>query len=462
MLSFLSSLNTTVNHLVWGPVMLLVFLAIGLLFTIRSRLFQLRYLKHWLHVTIGQIFKQRTKSGNGQHGITPFQALCTALAATVGTGNIAGVATAITIGGPGAIFWLWVSAFLGMMTSFAEKSLGIKYRYKDKQGEWVGGAMVYMEKGLGAKWLGMLFCIACALASFGIGNMVQVNTIADSLESSFQIKPYITGSVLTILVSLVILGGIQRIASITEKLVPFMAAFYIIGGLIVIAVNYQAIPSVFYSIVTEAFRFRCVGGGILGYSAMTAMRIGISRGIFSNEAGLGSSVMAHSASDVTEPAIQGMWGICEVFIDTIVLCTVTAFVILTSGVYDMEAWLMNPSNGTKMLTGAPLTSAAFSSVIPYGDKFLTIAIILFALATVIGWSYFGERAILYLFGPKAVFPYKVIYILVVYLGCVASLDLVWSISDTFNGLMAIPNLTALALLSGEAISILKNYIKKLP
>lgn len=463
MLSFLTHLNDSVSRFVWGPVMLIAFLAIGLLFTVRSGFFQVRHFRYWLKSTLLDAFLSRNpKPAGDSHSITQFQSLCTALAATVGTGNIAGVATAITLGGPGAIFWMWISSFLGMMTSFAEKALGLKYRYRDREGNWVGGAFVYMERGLHCKPMAVFFCIACILASFGIGNMVQVNTIADSLSTTFQIKPYETGFFLTILVSLVILGGIKRIASVTEKMVPFMGLFYLAGGLFVLAVNCREIPDALLSIFSEAFNFRSAGGGACGYGMMCAVRIGISRGVFSNEAGLGSSVMAHSASDATDPAKQGMWGICEVFIDTIVLCSITALVILTSGVYDQQQCLSDMAHGIPVLTGAPLTSAAFETALPFGDTFLAVAVMLFAFATVIGWSYFGEQAVIYLFGKKAVFPYKLLYIALIFCGCMASLELVWNISDTFNGLMAIPNLIAITLLSGEAILMLKKHIAGKP
>lgn len=457
----ITMVNGKLNDFIWGPVMLVAFLAVGLMFTIRTGVFQISKFKYWIDVTFMQLFKdKKVIHTDDKHAISQFQSLCTALAATIGTGNIAGVATAIAAGGPGAVFWMWLSAFLGMMTNYAENTLGIKYRYKNAKGDWVGGAMIYIEKGLGWKWLAVIFSIFCGLASFGIGNMSQVNSIASGLQNSFHINPMITAVILMVFVSLVIIGGIKRIASVAEKVVPFMAIFYIIGGLIVIFANVANVPAAFGMIFQEAFNFRAVGGGVLGYGIALAMRKGISRGVFSNEAGLGSSVMVHSASDVKEPVVQGMWGIFEVFADTIVVCTITALTILTSGVYNMDEYLANIEAGVENVSGAALTSAAFSSVIPFGGEFVAIAIMLFAFSTVLGWSYYGERAIEYLFGLKAILPYKIIFVCVIFLGCNMSLNLVWDISDTLNGFMALPNLIAVVLLSGEVVKMTKEYIQR--
>lgn len=456
-----TSVNGALNSFIWGPVMLVAFLAVGLMFTIRTKVFQISHIKYWLDVTLLQLFKNRKViHTNDKHAISQFQSLCTALAATIGTGNIAGVATAIATGGPGAVFWMWLSAFFGMMTNYAENTLGIKYRYKNEKGDWIGGAMIYIEKGLGWKWLAVIFSVFCGLASFGIGNMTQANSIASGLKESFGLDPRITGVILMILVALVILGGIKRIASVTEKIVPFMAIFYILGGIIVICANFTRVPYAFQTIFTEAFNFKAAGGGVLGYGIALAMRRGISRGVFSNEAGLGSSVMVHSASDVKEPVVQGMWGIFEVFTDTLVVCTITALTILTSGVYNMEQYLTDTANGIEVVSGTALTSNAFTSVIPFGGQFVAIGIMLFAFSTLLGWSYYGERAIEYLFGLKAIRVYKIVFIAVIYLGCVASLNLVWDIADTLNGFMAVPNLIAVTLLSGEVIAMTKEYIAK--
>lgn len=457
----ITNINGALNNFIWGPIMLAAFLAVGLMFTIRTGFFQLSKFSYWIEITFLQLFKnKKVLRTEDKHSISQFQSLCTALAATIGTGNIAGVATAIAAGGPGAIFWMWLSAFLGMMTNYAENTLGIKYRYKNEKGGWMGGAMVYIEKGLGWKWLAVIFSVFCGLASFGIGNMTQANSIAHGLQDSFHIPPIATAIVLMLMVSLVIIGGIKRIASVTEKIVPFMAILYIVGGLVVIICNASAVPAAFAAIFREAFNFKAAGGGILGYGITLAARKGISRGVFSNEAGLGSSVMVHSASDVKEPVVQGMWGIFEVFADTLIVCTITALTILTSGVYDMTQYLQNISNGIENISGTALTSSAFSSVIPFGGPFVAICIMLFAFSTLLGWSYYGERAIEYLFGIKAILPYKVVFIIMILFGCTAELNLVWDISDTLNGFMAVPNLIAITLLSGQVIQMTKDYIAR--
>ncbi|MDR1913738.1 MAG: alanine:cation symporter family protein, partial [Clostridiales bacterium] len=304
----------------------------------------------------------------------------------------------------------------------------------------------------------IVFSVFCVFASFGIGNMSQANSIATGLSDSFSIPPIVTGIIIVVFSSLVILGGIKRIASVAEKIVPFMAIFYIIGGLVIIAANITRVPGAFSLIFAEAFNFRAVGGGVLGYGISRAMRMGIARGVFSNEAGLGSSVMVHSASDVKEPVVQGMWGIFEVFADTIVVCTVTALSIICSGVYNMDVYLANTANGIENVSGTALTSSAFSSMMPFGGQFVAIAIALFAFTTILGWSYYGERGIEYLFGYKGVVPYKVIFIAMILVGCTIPLNLVWDISDTLNGLMAIPNLIAVTFLSGQVIQITKDYL----
>ena len=458
MLEKIGQINSVVNAFVWGRGMLVIFLGVGMLFTLRTGFFQFKGWKVWMGDTLGALFRdRRVRKAQDHQSISQFQSFCTALAATLGTGNITGVATAIVTGGPGAVFWMWVSAFLGMMTIYAENVLGIKYRYKNSEGAWVGGAMVYMERGLGAKWLAVFFSIFCLCASFGMGNMTQANAIAKGLEATLKISEQFTGMALMVLVAVVILGGVQRVAMVAEKIVPFMAAFYILGGLLVIVIHYERIPETFLWIFGEAFGLRAVEGGVAGYGVKMAMKMGISRGVFSNEAGLGSSVMAHAASDVSCPQIQGMWGMAEVFIDTIVVCTITALVILTSGVYDPQRCISSIADGVENIDGTTLTGNAFATVFPNGDKFLAISIALFAFATIIGWAYFGERTAAYLFGEHAVFPYKLIYILLLLPGSVLAPKLVWELSDTFNGLMAIPNLTALILLHGEVIRMAKEY-----
>lgn len=447
---WISNVNSRIQDFVWGPVMLAFFLFVGILFTLRTHFFQLTHLKLWIRTTIVAVFKNRSvRKTKDKKSISQFQALSTALAATIGTGSIVGVATAIVSGGPGAVFWMWVSSFFGMMTCYAENTLGIKYRYKNEKGDWMGGAMVYMERGLGQRWLAVIFSIFCILASFGIGNMSQANSIASSLENSFHVSPITTGIIISILVGLVIIGGIKRIAGVAEKIVPLMALLYIGGGIIVILVNAKGVPSSFELIFRGAFHLKSAAGGFIGYGVAQAVRYGVARGVFSNEAGLGSAVIIHSASDVKEPVVQGMWGIFEVFVDTLLVCTVTALCILSSGVWH--------PNGT--LNGAALSSAAFTTVFGgFGGIFVSVSIILFAFSTLIGWSYYGERGVEYLFGIKAIGIYKALFVIVVAIGCVADLELVWNISDTFNGLMAVPNLIAITLLSPQVVAMTKDFL----
>lgn len=461
--TIVEQINGILNNFIWGPYMLVFFLIVGALFTIRSGFFQITHFGEWMEVTLMSVFKDRkVLRTDDRHSISQFQSLCTALAATIGTGNIAGVATAIALGGPGAVFWMWLSAFVGMMTNYAENTLGIKYRYRNERGDWVGGAMIYIERGLHCKWLAVVFSVFCFLASFGIGNMTQANSIASGLKDSFAVPAWATAAVIMFFVALVIVGGIKRIASVTEKIVPFMAIFYIAGGLVVIGMNITEVPVAFGMIFREAFHFQAAGSGVLGYGIATAMKRGISRGVFSNEAGLGSSVMVHSASDVEEPVVQGMWGVFEVFADTIVVCTITCLTILTSGVYDIDAYLAAIAAGGEdaVISGTTLTANAFATVIPHGDKFVAIAIMMFAFSTILGWSYYGERAVEYLFGIKGILPYKIVFVLAIFFGCTGSLSLVWDIADTLNGFMSVPNLIAVTLLSGEVIQMTKAYQDK--
>jgi len=456
----IEKVNTICNHFVWGPGMLLFFLLIGIWFTIRTKGFQIFQWKLWMNHTLFAFLKDtNVRKTKDPKAISQFQSFCTSLAATLGTGNITGVAAAIVAGGAGAIFWMWVSAFFGMMTSYAENVLGIRYRYKNSKGDWVGGAMVYMERGLNCRWLAILYSFFCIFVSFGMGNMTQANSIASGLKSSFSIPPYIVGICLMAVVGLVLVGGVKRVASVTEKVVPFMAIFYIAGGIVVLIVNYQEIPQAFQLIFKEAFQLKAVGGGVLGYGMRQAVKMGVARGIFSNEAGLGSSVLVHAAADVKEPVVQGMWGIAEVFIDTIVVCTVTALVIITTGVYEPQKFLNNIIKGVENVDGTTLTGQAFATVIPWGDKFLSLAIVLFAFATIIGWYYYGERTMAYLMGEKSVSFYKICYIAMILPGCMAAPDLIWDIADTLNGCMAIPNLIALALLGKEVITATQEYLK---
>lgn len=459
-------INSALSDFIWGPVMLAFFLLVGLMLTLRTNVFQLTHCKDWLDATILKLFRkdrQGVRKTNDAHSISQFQSLCTALAATIGVGNISGVAVALALGGPGAVFWMWFSAFLGMMTIYAENTLGIKYRYKNERGNWIGGAMVYIERGLGLHRLAALFSVFCIFASFGIGNMSQGNEIAGGLKSSFGIPPYVTALLLMFFSALIMLGGIKRIASVTEKIVPFMALTYIGGALLVILQNISCVPSAFASILQGAFHMQSAGGGTIGFTVMMAIRRGITRGIFSNEAGLGSSVMAHCASDVRHPVTQGMWGIFEVFTDTLLVCTMTALAILTSGVYDQAEYARYAGIDLPphLRSGAALTSAAFESVFgSLGSRFISVAIVLFAFSTIIGWSYYGERATEYLFGLKAVPCYKFLFILMLFPGCCLKLGLVVDISDTFNGFMALPNLIAITLLSGQVVEMTRDYTNR--
>lgn len=435
------------QRLVWGPGMLVFFLGTGIRFTIRSKFFQIRKIHIWMGKTLGAI--KNGRKTEKEHSISQFQSFCTALAATLGTGNITGVATALIFGGPGAVFWMWISAFFGMMTNYGENYLGIRYRYKDKKGRWVGGAMVYMERGLNSRFLAVLFAVCCLIASLGMGNMVQGNSMAKGLETAFGIPPFITGSACMILLAVIVTGGVKRVAALTEKLVPCMAGIYLLGALAVLAANWQAVPKALEMIFTQAFQIRAGVGGAAGYTVRQALRMGVARGIFSNEAGLGSSVMAHVQSDVESPQIQGMWGMLEVFIDTMVGCTVTALVILVSGVYQPELYLDQISRGIEPVDGTTLTGQAFAAVIPWGAQFLAAATALFAFATIAGWSYFGEQTAAYLGKEKGAMIYRYVYILLTLPGCILAPSLIWDLSDAFNGMMALPNLVALFFLGKQ-------------
>ena len=457
---------------------LFIFIA-GIYLTIRTKFFHLTHFREILSKTLGSLFKKplNNTSISEASSISPFQALCTALAGTMGVGNIAGVAAAIVSGGPGAVFWMWVSSFFGMMTHYCEIVLGIHYRCKNADGEWCGGAMYYLRDGLGSikgfqtlgKALAYLFSIFCVLASFGMGNMSQANTIAHNIISVFRFPAldktisfgslYVNlyaltiGFILMLLIGLVILGGIQRISQITEKLVPFMACAYIFGTLLVLLGNFSMLGEVFHSIISFAFGSRALGGAAIGIAIQNAVTWGLKRGIFSNEAGLGSSVIVHAAANVSDPVRQGMWGIFEVFADTIVVCTLTAFAILSSGLIDLQT-------GEVLTNAKPtaLVSEAFGTVfhigeIRFGSIFIAIAILFFAFATILGWSYYGAKAWEFLFGTRSTIIYKGIFVLFIMIGATMNLDLVWNISDAFNGLMAIPNLIGVLALSGTVVRI---------
>ena len=459
MLKLIEEINSAVNNFIWGVPAMVCIIGVGLYLSIRTGFIQIRKFKYAMKTTIGRIFKKRDASDGS---ITPFQAVCTALAATVGTGNIAGVAGAIAIGGPGAVFWMWISALLGMCTKFAEVTLAVHFRERNQEGDLVGGPMYYIKNGLGKKWqfLAILFSLFGVLTVFGTGNATQVNTITTAIDSALlnynictsktipQIN-LILGIIIAVLVALVLLGGVKRIGKVTEKLVPFMALFYIALAIGVVILNIGNLPTVFASIFEGAFNPRSVTGGVVG-SIFICMKRGVSIGIFSNEAGLGTGSIAHACADTQKPVKQGFFGIFEVFTDTIVICTLTALVILCSGVtinYGANA-------------GAELTILGFTST--YGNWisiFSAIAMCCFAFSTILGWGLYGARCIEFLFSPKVIKPFMVVYALVAIVGATMDLGLIWGIADTFNGLMSIPNLIALFLLSGTVIKLVKEYKK---
>ncbi|MCX8090875.1 MAG: sodium:alanine symporter family protein [Verrucomicrobiae bacterium] len=429
MLEALTRLNATLNSLVWGWPMILLLVGTGMLLTILTGAVQFRRLGFALREVLGRIM---WRSG-GRGEVRPFQAVATALASTVGVGNIAGVATAIFLGGPGAVFWLWISGLFGMATKYAEIVVALHYREPDASGTMRGGAMYVLKKGLGLPWLGSVFALLTALAAFGIGNMVQANSVADALKTTLHVPTWMTGIGLVVLTALVILGGIRSIARVTQWLVPFMAVFYVLGALVVLALHLEQLPRAFGLIFEGAFSGTAAVGGFAGSTLMMALRYGIARGLFSNEAGLGSAPMVHATADTDHPVRQGMYGVFEVFVDTLVICTATALVILVT-----ETW----SSGA---TGAALSARAFETGLPgtFGDMVVTGGLLLFAFSTLLGWSYYGETGIVYLLGAKAAMPYRLAWLAFVYLGATGSLHMVWDIADTLNGLMAIPNLIGL-------------------
>lgn len=454
------SINDIVNNFVWGVPAMICIIGVGLLLSIKTGFIQLRKFGYAMKCTIGRIFSKKEASDGS---VTPFQAVCTALAATVGTGNIAGVAGAIAIGGPGAVFWMWCSALLGMCTKFSEVTLAVHFREKNSDGDWVGGPMYYIKNGLKKNWhfLAVIYAVLGVLAVFGTGNATQVNTIVtaiDSVLANFNICPpeyygrvnLIVGILIALLVALILVGGLKRIGTVTEKLVPFMAVMYVILAIGVLAVNFRQIPVAFSQIFVSAFHPQAVTGGIVG-SMFMGMKKGVSRGIFSNEAGLGTGSIAHAASDIKEPVQQGFFGIFEVFMDTIVICTLTALVILTSGV--------NITFG--QAAGAELTISGFTSTYGGWVSLLTaIAMCCFALSTIIGWGLYGTRCIEYLFGTKVNKGFMLVYSFIAIVGATTNLAVIWGISETFNGLMVIPNLIALFLLSGKVRELAKDYFAR--
>ena len=455
MLETITRINDVVNGLVWGVPAMACIIGVGILMSVRTGFIQFRKFPYAMKATLGKIFK---KNEAAEGAITPFQAVCTALAATVGTGNIAGVAGAIAIGGPGAVFWMWMSAILGMCTKFAEVTLAVHFRERNEHGDYVGGPMYYIKNGLSKKWhfLAVLYAAFTVLTVFGTGNATQVNTITTAInsallnynlinESTIGTVSLIIGIIITVVVGMVLLGGIKRIAKVTEKLVPFMAVLYVILGIGVIVLNAERVPGVFYNIFYGAFNPQAITGGVVG-SLFVSMQKGVSRGIFSNEAGLGTGSIAHATADTKDPVEQGVFGIFEVFADTIIICTLTALTILCSGVpIEFGA-----------AAGAELTISGFTAT--YGSwvsVFTAVAMVCFAFSTILGWGLYGARCMEFLGSAKFIKPFMVLYSLMGVVGATMDLGLLWSIADTFNGLMAIPNLIALFLLSGTVVKLLK-------
>jgi AGCS family alanine or glycine:cation symporter len=428
MIDTIAAANAWLNGYVWGWPMIVLLLGTGVLLTVLTGAVQFRYLPFALREVLGKI----TQKSSGAGSVSPFQAVATALASTVGVGNIAGVATAISLGGPGSLFWLWVSGLLGMCTKFSEIVIAMHYRRVDDGGTMRGGAMYTLKYGLGLPGLGTVFAGLVSIAAFGIGNMVQANSVADSLRATFAVPPAVTGLVLAAVTATVILGGIRRIGEVTEILVPFMAIFYLGGGLVILVRYAGELPGALRLVFDGAFSGSAATGGFAGATVMMALRYGVARGLFSNEAGLGSAPMVHAAAQTDHPVRQGLYGIFEVFVDTILVCTVTGLTILVTGVW---------AEGT---TGAALAGHAFSTGLPgtWGNIVVTTSLVLFAFSTLIGWSYYGETGIVYLFGARAALPYRLLWLVFIYLGAVGSLHLVWDIADTLNGLMALPNLVS--------------------
>ncbi len=478
-----ASVNGVINDAVWGLPGLILLIGTGVLLTFGTKIFQVLHIGHWWKNTIATVFKKDSNSTktNDKKAISQFQALCAALAATIGTGNIAGVAAAIVTGGPGAVFWMWVAAFFGMMTNFSENLLGIYYRRKNKDGEWSGGPMYYLKDGLGKRYgvkalkpvanvLAVLFCCFAILASFGIGNMAQINKIVLNVDAAFNasgalgtvpgtqidVIHLLIGIGLLIVAALIIIGGLKRIAKFAEVVVPFMAIAYVIGCLVIFGMNITKVGAMFAAIFKYAFQPTAVLGGGIGVLIQKTMTQGFKRGVFSNEAGLGSSVLVHSSSNVKEPVKQGMWGIFEVFFDTFVVCTMTAIVVLSTGFIDLATGA--PAAGAN---GDTLVSQAFGQHFgSIGTWFIAIAMLFFAFTTVLGWSQYGSKAVEYLFGSLGVKIYKFIFVAMIVSGAVMEGGLAWDLSDTFNGLMMIPNLIGVIALLPLVLKITKNYVDR--
>ena len=457
-LEMFTKAERAVNGFVWGPIMLALLVGTGVFLTFRTGWIQVRWFGYIMKNTVGSLFSKKNQKDHGSN-LSPFQAVTTALAGTVGTGNIAGVTGAIFIGGPGAVFWMWVSAFFGMCTKYAEIALAMKFRNTGADGVHKGGPMYYIENGLGKswKWLAVLFAILGGVASFGIGNIAQSSEIAGAMSGLFGLSPLVSGIALTVLVAVVVIGGVKRIGQVTSLLVPFMSVFYVAAGIVVILMRITDVPIVLGAIFASAFSFESISGGIAGYAIMIAMKNGFARGVFSNEAGLGSAPIAHAASSTDEPADQAIWGVFEVFFDTIVICSITAFAVLLSGFELGEAALGNYAS-----KGAAAV-AAFNSILPgtLGGTIIQASLVFFALSTILSWSYYGERCWGYLSGDNKIVTsiYKVIFVLFCIVGATGSGQLMWDVSDTLNGAMAIPNLIALLLLSGAVAAVTKDYFK---
>ena len=431
----------TMREVIWGPGMLALLLGTGIYLSVGLKGISISKIPY----AFKQLFKGRKGSGEGE--ISPFNALMTALSSTVGTGNIVGVATAIALGGPGALFWMWCAAVIGLATKYAEAVLAVHYRETDELGKKVGGPMYYIKNGLGAKWkwLGMLFAFFGALAGFGLANTVQSNAVSQILESNFNVPTLVSGIVMSILVGVVLLGGIKRIAEVAGKLVPLMAIIYLLATMSILILNAAEVPAAVFLIVDSAFNGAAATGGFVGASIMLALQSGVARGVFSNESGLGSAPIAHAAAETNSPVRQGSIAMLGTFIDTLVICTMTGLVLVVTGVWNGE------------LYGAAMTSAAFSSQLPFGDIILTLCIILFAFTTMLGWSYYGERCAEFLLGPKVIVPFRVLWVAGIFLGTQMSLGLVWKMSDVLNGMMAIPNLIALVFLAPVVFGLSKEY-----
>ena len=433
-----------INGFVWGPVMLTLLLGTGIFLTIGLKGMTISHIPY----AFKQLSKGRQGSGDGE--ISPFNALMTSLSSTIGMGNIAGVATAIGLGGPGALFWMWCAAFVGMATKYAEAVLAVNYRETDEAGRKVGGPMYYIKNGLGDKWkwLGGAFALFGSLAGFGLANTVQSNAVSQVLETNFNVPTVVSGMVMAVLVGGVLLGGIKRIASVAGKLVPFMAALYMTATFLILVMNAPAIPAAIILVVDSAFNGAAATGGFAGATLMLALRMGIARGIFSNEAGLGSAPIAHAAAETNSPVRQGTIAMLGTFIDTLVICTMTGLVLIVTGVWSGEP------------QGAAMTLAAFTGALPYGDIILSLCVALFAFTTMLGWSYYGERCAEFLLGTRVITPFRVLWVIGIFVGTQMSLELVWKMTDALNGLMAIPNLIALLLLSPIVFKLTREYFEK--